>query len=57
MKSLVLTDVKLAGGETSEVQLKLDESECGSSTSGAGELQPMQVYRFVPPCFGKIPRC
>lgn len=46
MKGLALTDSKLVGGETSEVQLRLgDEGE--SSNIGSNEMQPMQLYRFV----------
>lgn len=47
MKGLVLTDSKLVGGETSEVQLRLGDEGESSSTVGAGEMQPMQLYRLV----------
>ncbi|KAI5841125.1 hypothetical protein DFP73DRAFT_135658 [Morchella snyderi] len=43
MKSLVLTDSKLVGGETSEVQVRVDDGE-GSSNGATGDLQPVQLY-------------
>jgi hypothetical protein len=46
MKSLVLTDSRLAGGETSEIQVRVDDGE-GSNNGAAGDLQPVQLYRFV----------
>lgn len=42
MKNLVLTDSKLVGAETSEVQVKLGDE--GENSAGAGEFQPMQLY-------------
>lgn len=42
MKNLVLTDSKLVGGETTEVQVKLGDE--GENSTGTGELQPMQLY-------------
>lgn len=42
MRSLVLADSKLVGGETSEVQVRLGDD--GENSNSVGELQPMQLY-------------